>query len=471
MPQDRFDKMRFGVGQPVPRKEDPTLLRGEGRYSGDVSAEGQVYLAFAHAPYAHGIIRDIDTEAAREAPGVLGVWTGGDLAACGYRMVGSAFSLTNPDGSVMNEAPRPVLPVDRVRFVGEPLVCVAAETELQALDAVELIEMDIEELPAVTDAGGALEAGAPQLHNAVPGNLVVEFRAGDGDAVQAATDQADRVIRLKLEDPRIVINPMEMRACLAQYDPDNAHFTIHTQTQGVFPFQQEIAFSLGVEPTQVTVETGSVGGSFGMRIVAFPEQICALHAARELGRPVKWAETRSQSFLTDYHGRSNRYEAALALDAEGRFLGLSVDGIGNVGAWLNPNGLGSPTINIFNNVCSMYQIPALTVNVRCAVTNTPPVGAYRGAGRQAANYIIERLIDEAARTIGMDRIALRRLNQLRPEELPVTAASGMTYDVGEFSAVMDAALEAADVDGFPARRDASRKDGKLRGLGIGCFLR
>jgi|TARA_R110002126_G_scaffold86592_1_gene208988 carbon-monoxide dehydrogenase large subunit len=470
MPEDRFDKLRFGVGQPVPRKEDPKLLRGQGQYSGDVSAEGQVYLAFAHAPYAHGEIVGIDTDAAREAEGVLGLWTGVDLAEKGYRMAGSAFALNNPDGSPMAEAVRPVLPVDRTRFVGEPLVCIAALTEAQALDAAELVEIDITPLPAVTDAEAALSQSAPELHSGVPRNLVVDYRAGNPDAVHEAQAQAAHVVRLRLEDPRVVINPMEMRACLADYDPARQHFSIHTQTQGVFPFHVEAALSLGVDPSQVTVTTGSVGGSFGMRIVAFPEQICALHAARELGRPVKWVESRSQSFMTDYHGRANRYDAALALDTEGRFLGLQIDGFANLGAWLNPNGLGSPTVNIFNNVSSMYRLPALCVGVKCAVSNTPPVGAYRGAGRQAANYIMERMIDHAAAVTGFDRITLRRINQLQPDELPYPAASGMTYDVGEFTAVMDAALDAADVAGFPARREESLRNGKLRGLGIGCFL-
>ena len=470
MTDQNFDRRRFGVGQSVPRKEDPALLRGEGRYTDDLSAEGQVHLAFVSSPVAHGIVTSVDVTAARAAEGVLGVWTGADLAAAGCAMPASGFKAFNRDGAPAAEPRRPVLAVDRVRYVGEPLVCIAARTAMLARDAAELVDLDIEDLPVLIDPEEAFAPDAPQLFGNAPRNLVQDYFAGDDDAVDAAFAGAAHVARLRLEDPRIIINPMELRACLAEYDAARDHYTISTQSQGVFPFHVEVAGCLGVSPAQVTVLTGSVGGSFGMRIVTFPEQICALHAAKALGRPVKWLEDRTQSFLSDCHGRANRYDVALALDGEGRMLGLRVTGFANLGAYVNPNGLPSPTLNITTNINSMYRLPALSVAVKCVLTNTSPVGAYRGAGRQAANYLMERIIDEAARLSGIDRIALRRINQLRPDELPYRALSGLTYDSGDFTALMEDAMARADVAGFPARRDAARREGRLLGLGIGCFL-
>lgn len=470
MTDQGFDRKRFGIGQSVPRKEDPDLLRGRGRYSDDFAVEGQVYLAFVQSPEAHGTIAVLDVEDARAAEGVLGVWTGADLAANGYSMPGSGYKATNRDGSPAAEPFRPVLATDRVRFVGEPLVCIAAQSLWQARDAAELVTVDIEDLPVVIDAEASAAPDAPQLFDNVPGNLVQDYLAGDVEATEAAFARAAHVGRLVIEDPRIVINPMELRSCLAEYDPAAEHFTLTSQSQGVYPMRNEIARCLAVDPTRVTIHTGHVGGSFGMRIVSFPEQICALHAARELGRPVKWAEDRTPSFMTDYHGRANRFAVALAVDEAGHMLGLKVEGFANLGAYVNPNGLASPTLNMTTNLNSMYRLPVMSVAVRCMLTNTPPVGAYRGAGRQAANYVLERIIDETARVAGIDRIDFRRRNQITPAEMPYRALSGLTYDNGEFTALMDEALAAADVAGFPARRAAARAQGKLLGLGIGCFL-
>ncbi|WP_417209792.1 xanthine dehydrogenase family protein molybdopterin-binding subunit [Antarctobacter sp.] len=470
MAKDHFDRQRFGIGQSAPRKEDPTLLRGEGRYSDDFNVDGQVYLAFVYSPVAHGRIDSIDVSDARDAEGVLGVWTGADLKDQGLTMPDSMSAPTSRDGSDMRQPPRHPLAVDKVRYVGDPVVCIAAQTAAQARDAAELVMLEIDDLAVVTDAEAAADPDAPQLFDEVPGNRVVEYFDGDAEAVDAGFSEAAKVARLRLEDPRIIINPMELRACLAEYDGARDHFTISTQTQGVFPFHNEAARCLGVSPDQVSVITGSVGGSFGMRIVTFPEQICALFAARALNRPVKWLEERTSSFLTDYHGRANRYDCALALDAEGRMLAMRIEGFANLGGYLNPNGLSSPAKNVMGNLNSMYRLPALSVGVKCMVTNTPPVGAYRGAGRQAANYIMERMVEEAARVTGIDRVALRRINQIRPEELPYTSLTGQRYDSGDFTALMDETLKAADLDGFADRREASRKAGKLRGFGIGCFL-
>lgn len=465
-----LDQARFGVGQPVPRKEDPTLLRGEGRYTDDLSAEGQVYAAFVRSPVAHGRIVSLDVAAAKETPGVLGVWTGAELKAAGYRMSASRIKFQNRDGSPYRQTERFPLAVDRVRYAGEPVAMVVAASVAAAKDAAEAVELDIDQLPAVTSPEAAVAPGAAQLFDDVPDNTVLDFHHGDSAATDAAFAAAAHVARLSLADSRVVINPMELRCCLAVHDADRAHWTLHTPCQGVFGLRNEIAEIMGLPAGALTVRTGHVGGSFGMRILAFPEQICALHAAKALGRPVKWTEERTPSFLSDNHGRATGYDAELALDGDGRFLALRVTGFGDLGAYLSIVGLMPPTRNIVINVCSMYRLPCLEVSVRCVVTNTTPVGAYRGAGRQAGNYITERIIDEAAAVSGIDRIALRRINQLTPEELPYTAQSGLTYDCGDFRALMDEAIEAADVAGFAARRAASAGDGKLRGLGIGCFL-
>ncbi len=277
--------------------------------------------------------------------------------------------------------------------------------------------------------------------------------------------------RISLSDPRIVINPMELRSCLASYDAARDHWTLHVPTQGVFGYRNQIAGDvLRVPPEKVTVLTGHVGGSFGMRGQVFPEYVCALHAARELGRPVKWTEERTASFLSDSHGRAQQYEAELALDEAGRFLAVRVNGFGDMGAYLTSFGMMPSTRNIVINICSMYRLPQLEVSMRCVLTNKSPVGAYRGAGRPEANYVMERLIDAAAAVSGIDRVELRRTNQLTPSELPYTAQSGLAVDSGDFTGMMDQALATADVAGFPERRARSAKVGKLRGLGVGCYL-
>lgn len=465
-----FDVGRFGIGQPVPRTEDPVLVRGEGRFTDDLNAPGQVFLAFVRSPVAHGIVRSVDTGPALGMEGVVAAWTGDDLAAAGYGWNGSALPLKNRDGTPFRQTTRRALATDRVRFLGEPVAVVAAETAALAKDAAEAVAVDIEPLPAVVDMTAATLPDAPPIHEDIPGNTVLDFHHGDEARTAEAFSRAAHVARLTLEDPRVVINPMELRACLAAYGAESGHFTLDTPSQGVFGLRNALAEVMGLETDAITVRSGHVGGSFGMRIHPFPEQVCALHAARAIGRPAKWTEERTPSFLSDNHGRATRYDAALAVDAEGRFLALSVEGYGDMGAYLTPVGMLPATRNIVVNTCGMYRLPCLEVAMRCVLTNTSPVGAYRGAGRQAGNYIMERLIDEVARLSGIDRIQLRRLNQLRPDELPYTAQSGLTYDSGEFTALMEEALAAADVDGFEARRDEARSRGRLRGLGIGCYL-
>lgn len=461
---------RFGIGQSVARKEDPTLLRGEGRYTDDLFAEGQCHLAVVRSQVAHGHLRKVDVSAALEMDGVIGAWTGADLEAAGYGWATSWFSLENRDGTPQHETKRCAAATDRVRFAGEAVAFIVAETVMQAKDAAAVVEVDIEELPAVLEMAEAISPDVPRLFDNILNNLALDYHVGDTEQVDAAFAKAAHIGKVDLVESRVVINPMELRAYLTEYDADRDHLTLRTQSQGVFQMRNNLADFMGIAREKLTVLTEHVGGSFGMRMMPFPEQLFALHAARELKRPVRFLEERTSSFLTDTHGRAAQFHAELAVDKDGRMLAMRIDGFGDMGAYLTEAGNAMPSYNVLVNGCSMYRLPLMEVSTRCVMTNKSPVGAYRGAGRQLGNYITERLMDATAQVSGIDRIELRRINQLRPDELPYTAQSGLTYDVGDFSAMMDKALKTADVDGFEARRAESAAQGKLRGLGVGCFL-
>jgi aerobic carbon-monoxide dehydrogenase large subunit len=459
---------KFGIGQPVLRSEDPTLVRGQGRFTDDVNVPGQVYAVIVRSRNAHGMIRGIATEAARKMPGVLGVYTGDDLVAAGYGTFKCIVPFNNRDGSPMKKPPRTPLATGKVRFVGDPVAFVVAETLVQAKDAAEAIEVDIETLPAVTDPEEAPRPGAPTLYDEAPDNVALDFHYGDSEKVAAAFAQAAHVTRLKLNNSRVVVNPMEPRAALGSFE--NGRFTLHVGSQGVFGMRANVAQVLNVEPKQVHVLTGNVGGSFGMKAPVFAEYICVLHAARALQRPVKWTDERSTSFLSDSHGRDHRVSAELALDAEGHFLAIRLTSFGNMGAFLSPIAPMPSTQNAVKNVQSVYRTPLIEVSTKCVFTNTSHVSAYRGAGRPEGNYYMERLVDTAAAEMGIDRLELRRRNHIRPRDFPAKTASGSTYDSGDFATVLKKAVEAADHKGFNRRKRESRKRGKLRGIGIGSFL-
>jgi carbon-monoxide dehydrogenase large subunit len=459
---------KYAVGQPVPRTEDPILVRGEGRFTDDVSVPGQTYAVIVRSRYAHGIIRKIDTEAARKMKGVLGVYTGADLTAAGYGTLKCIVPFKNRDGSEMKKPARHALATDRVRFVGDPVAFVIADTLNRAKDAAEAIEIDIESLPAVTDPEAAALAGAPQLYDDVPGNVSLDYHYGDADAVAAAFAKAAHVTRLKMVNNRVIVNAMEPRAAVGAFE--NGRFTLHTCSQGVVGMKGNIAALLNVEPKQVRVISGNVGGSFGMKAAPYPEYVCVLHAARALGRPVKWNDERSSSFVSDSHGRDHRVNAELALDAEGHFLAIRLTIVGNMGGFLANVGPMPSTQNAVKNVQSVYRTPLIEVSTKCVFTNSSHVSAYRGAGRPEGNYYMERLIDTAAAEMEIDRLELRRRNHIRPRELPFKAPLGGIYDSGEFPAIMKEAIEAADAKGFRQRKRESRKRGKLRGLGIGSYL-
>jgi carbon-monoxide dehydrogenase large subunit len=459
---------KFGVGQPAPRAEDPRLLQGRGRYTDDVNLPGQAYAAIVRSPYAHGVIRGVDLAEARSMPGVLGAWAAGDLA--GYGPLKCIIPFKNRDGSPMRKPPRPALAADRVRFVGDPVAFVVAETAAQAKEAAEAVMLDVDPLPAVTSAVEGAGPDAPQLYEEAPGNVVLDYFYGDEAKVAEGFAKAAHVARLAVHNNRVVVSAMEPRAALAAYDPAADHWTLHVGCQGAFGMRGQIADILGAPPEKVRVLVGNVGGSFGMKAAAYPEYVCILHAARALGRPVKWTDDRSGSFLSDQQGRDHELEGELALDSEGRFLALRVKVFGNMGGYLGTVSPLMPTLNIVKNVVSVYRTPAIEVSSKCVVTNTTPVSAYRGAGRPEANYLMERLIETAAIELGLDPLELRRKNHIRPDEMPYQAPSGMLYDSGDFTALLDHALEFADWAGFAARKEESRKRGKLRGRGLGSYL-
>jgi carbon-monoxide dehydrogenase large subunit len=463
-----FALMKFGIGQPVPRTEDPILVRGEGCYTDDIKLAGEVYAVMVRSRVAHGIIKGIDTAAARGMPGVLGVYTGADLAAYGTLKCIIAFN--NRDGTPMKRPPRPALATDKVRFVGDPVAFVVAETLLQAKDAAEAVEVDIDTLPAVVRPEEAARPDAPLIHDEAPGNVALDYHYGDSGQVAAAFAEAAHVTRLKLVNSRVVVNAMEPRAAIGLYDAASGRFTLHAPSQGVFGLKANMAEILKVEPKQVRILTGHVGGSFGMKSAPFPEYVCVLHAARALGRPVKWTDERSGSFVSDSHGRDHELTAELALDADGKFLAVRITNFGNMGGFLAQVAPMPSTLNTVKNVQSVYRTPLIEVSTKCVFTNTSHVSAYRGAGRPEGNYYMERLIDAAAAEMQIDRLELRRRNQIRPGEIPLKVASGSNYDSGDFPGVLKHALEAADAKGFKQRKRESRKRGKVRGLGIGSFL-
>ena len=463
-----FDMNKYGVGQPVRRTEDPILVQGKGRYTDDLNMPGQAYAVFVRSRNGHGIIKSIDSAAAKDMPGVLAVYTGKDLAAYGFMKCVVPFK--NKDGSEMKKPPRYSLHTDKVRFVGDPIAVVIAETVNQAKDAAEAVEVDIEQLPAVTKASDAAKPGAPQLYDDVPNNVALDYHYGDFAKVAEAFAKAAHVTRLHLVNSRLVVNAMEPRAAIASFDKASSRYTMNIGCQGAFGMKGQLVDILGVKPEQVHVLIGNVGGSFGMKAAVYPEYVPILHAAKELGRPVKWTADRFESFVSDHHGRDHEFEGELALDEKGKFLACRFTGYGNTGAYLGPVSPLMSTLNIVKNAVSVYKVPLIEVSTKVCFTNTVLVSAYRGAGRPEGNYYMERLIDRAAEETKTDRLALRKRNQIRASEIPYKASSGMQYNSGDFPAVFERAVEIADLKGFKQRKRESKKRGKLRGIGIGSYL-
>jgi carbon-monoxide dehydrogenase large subunit len=462
---------KFGVGQPVLRKEDDTLVRGKGKYTDDFNLPGQAYAWIVRSSHAHGIIRGIETSAAKAMPGVLGVWTGADLASAGYGPYTCGLPLKNRDGTPLLQTNRTALMSDKVRYVGDPVAFVVAETLAQARDAAEAVMLDIEPLPAVTSAEEAAKPGAPQLYDHIPNNVALDYHYGDTAKVEAAFAGAVHVTKLDITNTRVAVVAMEPRAALASYDRKSERYTIQVPTQGVAGNRTNLAKNLLKVPNdKVHLLTANVGGSFGMKNINYPEYMCILHSAKALGRPVKWTDERSTSFLSDSHGRAQQIHAELALDAEGKFLAVKVSGYGNLGAYITGVAPSPLSLNVGKNISSVYRTPLLSVDIKTVLTNTTLMGAYRGAGRPEANYFMERLIDRAADEMGINRLTLRKRNFIKPAQMPFPASSGVTYDSGDFQGVFNKALEISDHAGFTKRKKESRKRGKLRGIAVGSYL-
>jgi carbon-monoxide dehydrogenase large subunit len=462
---------KFGVGQPVRRKEDDTLVRGKGKYTDDFNLRGQAYAFIVRSSHAHGIIRGIDTAAAKAMPGVLGVWTGTDFAAANYGPFTCALPLKSRDGTPLLQTNRIALMTDKVRYVGDPVAFVVAETPAQARDAAEAVAVDIDPLPAVTDPEQAAKPGAPQLYDHIPNNVALDYHYGDAAKVEAAFKSAAHVTKLDIVNTRVAVVAMEPRAALASYDRASERYTIQVPTQGVAANTINLAKNiLKVSKEKVHLLTANVGGSFGMKNISYPEYVCILHAAKALGRPVKWTDERSTSFLSDSHGRALKIHCELALDAEGKFLALKVSGHGNLGAYITGVAPQPLSLNIGKNIASVYRTPVMTIDIKTVLTNTTLMGAYRGAGRPEANYFMERLIDRAADELGINRLTLRKRNFIKAAQMPFNASSGMVYDSGDFQGVFNKALEISDHANFARRKKESRKRGKLRGIAVGSYL-
>ena len=452
------------------RREDLRLLTGRGRYSADWDLPDQVHAAFLRSDRAHAAIRAIDTTAARAAPGVLAILTGADAVAAGFDR-GAAMMPMQGRGEAIRIPPRPVLATDRVRYVGDPVALLVAATAHQAQDAVELIAVHYDTLPAVADAAAALASGAPQIHETVPDNLCFDFDYGDEAATAAAIADAAHVVRLTLTSCRVVGNPMEPKAALARWNGDV--LDLWTSTQGMTMFRDSFAAQSGLPAECIRIRAQDVGGGFGIRASAYPEHMALALAARLTGRPVKWVASRSETFLSDYHGRGLVLTGTLALDADGRFLALRHDWLADQGA--HPVATG-PLINALNPVTmasGCYRVPVIYGRARLAITNTVPITAYRGAGRPDMAYIVERLVDEAALQIDIERTDLRRRNLISRDAMPYrppTGPAGAAYDSGDYAAALDRALAESDWSGFALRRSDAAALGRLRGIGCAVFV-
>jgi carbon-monoxide dehydrogenase large subunit len=451
-----------------PRTEDDRLLTGRGRYLDDRRPADGLVMALLRAPVAHARLTGLEVGAARAIPGVRLVLTAAELDELGVRPMAVRAGVPNSDGTPMVEPERPVLARDMLKYVGQPVAAVVAESEAAALDAVEAIDLEIEELPPVTDPEAAAAEGAPQLWPAAPGNLGLDWDKGDREATDRAFAEAAHVVELTVRHPRIVIAPLETRGCLGSFA--EGRYTLWTGSQGVVSLRAAMAGYLDVPPDRIRVVTEDVGGSFAVKIWPYPEQVLVLAAARATGRPVKWVASRAESMLGDAMGRGRVDRAALALDADLRFTGFRIDALADIGAYWNAVGATIFTGGACRVFGHCYRIPGLHYRVRGLFTNAVPTDAYRGAGKPETVSTLERLIDVAAARLGVDRLELRRRNLVTPAELPYDTAMGETYDGGDFPAVLERLVADADLAGFAARRAESEAAGRLRGLGVGLHL-
>lgn len=457
-------------GRKVTRLEDLRLVTGAGQYASDWNLPGQLHACFVRSDRAHARIVDVDVTAARAYPGVVGVYTGADAVAAGYTRSANFLTFPGKGGMKAHFPDRPVIAHGKVRFVGEPVALVVAESALIAQDAAEQIAVEYEDLPVIVDPEAAIAGGAPQLHDGVPDNLPFEYEAGDAAATAAAFATAAHVTRVKVDSTRVIPNPMEPRACLVAYEAGDESYTVHVCLQGMNMMKKQLSAYTHVPEDKLKVVARDVGGGFGQRSTGYPEYCAVMLAAKATGRPVKWVSSRSEGFLSDTHGRANLISGELALDRDGRFLALKIDWVADMGAYLAPAGPVSHIRNPATCLTGVYRIPAMYGHWRVALTNTAPVAAYRGAGRPDIAYIIERLVSQAAADLKVDPAELRRKNFIPTDAFPYKTPTGSTYDCADFTGLLDKALAAADWSGYATRRKAAAARGLLRGIGISTVI-
>ncbi len=456
------------IGKPLLRREDARFLTGAGQYTDDVVLPGQSFAFFLRSPYAHARIKSIDTSKAQAAPGVVAVFTGADLAEAKVGGLPCGWLIHSKDGSPMKEPPHPVLAQGKVRHVGDQVALIVAESILQAKDAAELIEVDYDELPAVIDIRSADKAGSA-VHDDVPNNTCYDWGHGNKEAVEAAFAKAAKVSRLDFVNNRLIPNAMEPRAANAHYTKHDDSYTLYVTSQNPHVHRLLMcAFVLGIPESKMRVIAPDVGGGFGSKIFLYAEETALVWASKKVGRPIKWTADRSEAFLTDAHGRDHATTVEMAMDDKGMFLAMRVNTVANMGAYLSTFASSVPTILYATLLAGQYRTPAIYVDVKAVFTNTAPVDAYRGAGRPEATYVVERIVEQAARDMKMDPAAIRRQNFIT--EFPYATPVGLTYDSGNYAAHLDKALKIADVAGFPARKAASAAKGRKRGLGYSCYI-
>ena len=460
-----------GIGASVRRKEDHRFLSGRGSYTDDINRPGQLYAVIHRADRPHARILGIDTTAAAAAPGVVALYTGVDMQADGVGGVPCGWQVHNKDGSPMAEPPHPVLAAGKVRHVGDPIAVVIAETRQQAKNAAELLAIDYEDLPAVAAVRDGVAPGAPLVHDDAPGNVCFDWHIGDKAVVDAAFAQAAHVVELDLTNNRLVPNAMEPRAAIGEFDRSSGEFTLYTTSQNPHVIRLLMgAFVLHIPEHKLRVVAPDVGGGFGSKIYHYAEEAIVTWAAGKLHRPVKWTCDRSEAFMSDAHGRDHYSKAAMAVDAQGKFLALRVSTLANMGAYLSTFAPAIPTYLSATLLAGVYTTPAIYAEVKAVFTHTVPVDAYRGAGRPESAYLLERLVDVIAHDTGLDRVAIRRLNFIPRDAFPYQTPVALNYDSGDYEATLNAALAAADWDGFADRRRVAAACGKLRGIGISTYV-
>ena len=460
-----------GIGVPLRRKEDRRFLTGIGTYTDDIDRPGQAYAAIVRSPHAHAKIGSIDTAAAAAAPGVIAVFTNAETAADGVGGLPCGWAITQPDGTAMAEPPHPVLAAGKVRHVGDPVAMVIAATRAQARDGAELVQVDYEVLPAVVTGPEAIAEGAPAVHDEAPDNLCFAWEIGDAAATEEAFAKAAHVTTIELANTRMVTNAVEPRAAVGEYDAATDRYTLYTTSQNPHVIRLLMgAFVLNIPESKLRIVAPDVGGGFGSKIFHYAEEALVTWASRKVGRPVKWTAERSESFVSDAQGRDHASEAALALDKDGNFLGLRVRTVANLGAYLSTFGPLIPTFLYGTLLAGQYTTPAIHCTVKAVFTNTVPVDALRGAGRPEATYLLERLVDNAARETGIDPVEIRRRNFIARDAFPYQTPVALAYDSGDYDATLARAEAMADYAGFAARREEAGRRGRLRGIGLAAYI-